>query len=136
MVLVYVGYLVFNVLIGKICVWLMGQGYCVVVIDVLNVFIGNLYLEQECVYVDGEEGLNCLLQDFYGYVQVFNGVLVVLLGSYVNLYIVGGIVEGGYFGFVELQYVYMLLFGEILVVFFFDGVVEEQCGSDWILCWW
>ena len=61
MVLVYVGYLVFNVLIGEMRGWLMGQGYCVAVIEVLNLLIGNQYFEQVVRYVRDEVGMSCLV---------------------------------------------------------------------------
>jgi phosphoketolase len=44
--------------------------------------------------------------------------------------------EGGYLGFVELQYVHMPLPGERLVAFLSDGAFEEQRGSDWSPRWW
>jgi phosphoketolase len=44
--------------------------------------------------------------------------------------------EGGYLGFVELQYVHMPLPSERLVVFLSDGAFEEQRGSDWVPRWW
>ena len=69
MVPAYAGYLALNVLTGKTRAWLMGQGHCVAAIDALNVLTGNLHPEQERAYADGEEGLNRLLQDFYGYAQ-------------------------------------------------------------------
>ena len=45
-------------------------------------------------------------------------------------------VEGGYLGFTELQYVHMPLPGERLVAFLSDGAFEEQRGSDWAPRWW
>src|SRR5690606_31477723 len=47
----------------------------------------------------------------------------------------GGIAEGGYLGFAELQYAHMPLPGETLVAFLSDGAAEEQRGSDWIPRW-
>lgn len=58
------------------------------------------------------------------------------LGSHVNPYTAGGIIEGGYLGFAELQYAHMPLPGESLVAFLSDGAAEEQRGSDWIPRWW
>ncbi|MEH6563222.1 MAG: xylulose 5-phosphate 3-epimerase, partial [Marinobacter sp.] len=58
------------------------------------------------------------------------------LGSHVNPYTAGGIMEGGYLGFAELQYAHMPLPGESLVAFLSDGAAEEQRGSDWIPRWW
>jgi phosphoketolase len=54
----------------------------------------------------------------------------------VNAHTAGGIAEGGYLGFAELQYVHMPLPGERLVVFLSDGAFEEQRGSDWAPRWW
>ena len=93
----------------------MGQGHCVAAIDALNVLTGNLHPEQERAYADGEEGLNRLLQDFYGYAQAPNGAPAAPLGSHVNPHTAGGIAEGGYLGFAELQYAHMPLPGETLV---------------------
>ncbi|MGA4817438.1 hypothetical protein ACPA9J_33220 [Pseudomonas aeruginosa] len=87
-------------------------------------------------YADGEEGLNRLLQDFYGYAQAPNGAPAAPLGSHVNPHTAGGIAEGGYLGFAELQYAHMPLPGETLVAFLSDGAAEEQRGSDWIPRWW
>src|SRR5205085_3981831 len=58
------------------------------------------------------------------------------LGSHVNAHTAGGIMEGGYLGFAELQYVHMPLPGERLAVFLSDGAFEEQRGSDWAPRWW
>src|SRR5690554_7198709 len=58
------------------------------------------------------------------------------LGSHVNPHAAGGIIEGGYLGFAELQYAHMPLPGETLVAFLSDGAAEEQRGSDWIPRWW
>ncbi len=44
--------------------------------------------------------------------------------------------EGGYLGFAELQYVHAPLKGERLVAFLSDGAFEEQRGSDWAPRWW
>ena len=56
--------------------------------------------------------------------------------SHVNHNTAGGLAEGGYLGFAELQYVHMPLPGEKLVVFLSDGAFEEQRGSDWVPRWW
>lgn len=93
MVPAYAGYLALNVLTGKTRAWLMGQGHCVAAIDALNVLTGNLHPEQERAYADGEEGLNRLLQDFYGYAQAPNGAPAAPLGSHVNPHTAGGIAE-------------------------------------------
>jgi phosphoketolase len=58
------------------------------------------------------------------------------LGSPVNPYTAGGISEGGYLGFAELQYPHMPLPGQSLVTFLSDGAFEEQRGSDWAPRWW
>ena len=58
------------------------------------------------------------------------------LGSHVNAHTAGGLIEGGYLGFAELQYVHMPLPGEHLVAFLSDGAFEEQRGSDWASRWW
>lgn len=136
MVPAYAGYLALNALTGRTRGWLMGQGHCVAAIDALNVLTGNLHPEQERAYAGGEEGLNRLLQDFYGYAQAPNGAPAAPLGSHVNPHTAGGIAEGGYLGFAELQYAHMPLPGETLVAFLSDGAAEEQRGSDWIPRWW
>jgi phosphoketolase len=46
------------------------------------------------------------------------------------------LIEGGYLGFAQLQYVHMPLLGERLVTFLSDGAFEEQRGSDWVPRWW
>lgn len=53
-----------------------------------------------------------------------------------NAHTAGGTAEGGYLGFVELQYVHLPLPGERLVAFLSDGAFEEQRGSDWAGRWW
>ncbi|MGH7631612.1 MAG: xylulose 5-phosphate 3-epimerase, partial [Gemmatimonadales bacterium] len=58
------------------------------------------------------------------------------LGSHVNAHTAGGLAEGGYLGFAELQWVHMPLPGERLVVFLSDGAFEEQRGGDWAPRWW
>ena len=131
----YAAYLAINSLSGQTRSWLMGQGHCVAAIDALNVLTGNLHPEQAERYA-GEAGLNRLLQDFYGYVQQADGRPAAPLGSHVNPHTAGGIIEGGYLGFAELQYAHMPLPGETLVAFLSDGAAEEQRGSDWIPRWW
>jgi len=60
--------------------------------------------------------------------------MVMVLFILVNT--IGGILEGGYLGFADLQYVHMPLLGECLVAFFSDGAFEEQRGADWVpRCW-
>ncbi|OYW92176.1 MAG: xylulose 5-phosphate 3-epimerase, partial [Pseudomonadales bacterium 32-61-5] len=136
MVPAYAGYLGLNALTGTTRAWLMGQGHCVAAIEALNLLTDNLHPEQALVYGDGEAGINRLLQDFYGYHQAADGSPAAPLGSHVNPHTAGGIAEGGYLGFAELQYAHMPLPGETLVAFLSDGAAEEQRGSDWIPRWW
>lgn len=132
----YAGYLAINALSGETRGWMMGQGHCVAAVEALNVFLGNLHPEQQAAYGNGEQGLNQLLEDFYGYKLAANGSNAAPLGSHVNPHTAGGIFEGGYLGFAELQYVHMPVKGEKLVTFLSDGAAEEQRGSDWIPRWW
>jgi phosphoketolase len=76
------------------------------------------------------------VRDFYAYRLGDDGRPASPLGSHVNANTAGGMVEGGYLGFTELQYVHMALPGESLVVFLSDGAFEEQRGSDWAPRWW
>src|SRR5690606_3298964 len=80
--------------------------------------------------------MNRLLQDFYGYHQASDGSPAAPLGSHVNAHTAGGIAEGGYLGFAELQYVHLPEPGETLIAFLSDGAAEEQRGSDWAPRWW
>ena len=136
MVPAYAGYLGLNALTGSTRAWLMGQGHCVAAIEALNLLTDNLHPEQAQAYGGGEAGINRLLQDFYGYHQAADGSPAAPLGSHVNPHTAGGIAEGGYLGFAELQYAHMPLPGETLVAFLSDGAAEEQRGSDWIPRWW
>lgn len=136
MVPAYAGYLGLNALTGNTRAWLMGQGHCVAAIEALNLLSDNLHPEQAQAYGDGEAGINRLLGDFYGYHQAADGTPAAPLGSHVNAHTGGGIAEGGYLGFAELQYAHMPLPGETLVAFLSDGAAEEQRGSDWIPRWW
>jgi phosphoketolase len=131
----YAAYLALNSLTGKTRSWMMGQGHCVAAIDALNVLTGNLHPEQAERYAQ-DGGLDLLVRDFYGYAQLPDGRPAAPLGSHVNPYTAGGIFEGGYLGFAELQYAHMPLPGETLVAFLSDGAAEEQRGSDWIPRWW
>ncbi|HLV78068.1 MAG TPA: xylulose 5-phosphate 3-epimerase [Marinobacter sp.] len=135
MVPAYAGYLAYNNLTGQTRSWLMGQGHCVAAIDALNVLSGNLLPEQKARY-QAPDGLSRLASDFYSYRQKPDGSMASPLGSHVNPYTAGGIIEGGYLGFAELQYAHMPLPGESLVAFLSDGAAEEQRGSDWIPRWW
>ena len=136
MVPAYAAYMALNALTGETRAWLMGQGHSVAAVEAINVLLDNLHPEQAERYGAGEEGLNHLLRDFYSYAQSPNGYTAVPLGSHVNPHTAGGIIEGGYLGFAELQYVHMPLPGEKLITFLSDGAAEEQRGSDWIPRWW
>ena len=136
MVPAYVGYMAANTLAGKTRSWLMGQGHCVSAIDAVNVLLGNLLPEQASRYGLTNKGLSHLVEDFYSYAINDEGRPGVPLGSHVNPHTAGGLIEGGYLGFAELQYVHMPLPGEHLVAFLSDGAFEEQRGSDWASRWW
>lgn len=136
MVPAYVGYLLANALSGQTRGWLMGQGHCVAAIDAVNVLVGNLHPEQAERYELSDAGLSQLCQDFYSYALDGDGLPAAPLGSHVNAHTAGGLIEGGYLGFAELQYVHMPLPGESLVAFLSDGAFEEQRGSDWAPRWW
>ena len=132
----YAAYMALNALTGETRGWLMGQGHSVAAIEALNVLLGNMHPEQQQAYGNGIEGINRLLNDFYGYAITPDGSMAAPLGSHVNPHTAGGIIEGGYLGFAELQYAHMPLPGEKLVAFLSDGAAEEQRGSDWIPRWW
>ncbi|MFZ5843142.1 MAG: xylulose 5-phosphate 3-epimerase [Pseudomonadota bacterium] len=136
MVPAYCGYLACNALTGLTRSWLMGQGHCVAAIDACNVLVGNVTPEHAARYGVDERGLTRLVQDFYSYAITADGHPASALGSHVNAHTAGGISEGGYLGFAELQYVHMPLPGERLVAFLSDGAFEEQRGSDWAPRWW
>lgn len=136
MVPAYVGYLAANALTGDTRGWLMGQGHCVAAIEAVNVLIGNVSPGQKGRYTATDEGLTQLVQDFYSYAITPEGLPGVPLGSHVNTHTAGGVLEGGYLGFAEVQYVHMPLRGESLAVFLSDGAFEEQRGGDWAPRWW
>lgn len=136
MVPAYVGYLAANALTGNTRGWLMGQGHCVAAIEAVNVLIGNVSPGQKGRYTATDEGLTRLVQDFYSYAVTPEGLPGVPLGSHVSVHTAGGISEGGYLGFAEVQYVHMPLPGESLAVFLSDGAFEEQRGGDWAPRWW
>ncbi len=136
MVPAYIGYLASNTLTGSTRSWLMGQGHCVAAIDSVNILLGNLYEEQAERYPLTNGGLSRLVTDFYGYAIDEDGRSAAPIGSHVNAHTAGGLIEGGYLGFAELQYVHMPLPGENLVAFLSDGAFEEQRGSDWAARWW
>ena len=136
MVPAYAGYLAVNALTGITRAWMMGQGHCVAAIDSLNLLADNMSAVHAARYGLSDEGLTRLVRDFYSYEVRPDGRPASPLGSHVNAHTAGGIMEGGYLGFAELQYVHMPLPGERLVVFLSDGAFEEQRGSDWAPRWW
>lgn len=136
MVPAYIGYLLANAFSGHTRAWLMGQGHSVAAIESTNILLRNIDQEQTQRYPLTDAGLSTLCQDFYSYVIGPNGRTVAPLGSHVNVYTGGGISEGGYLGFAELQYMHMPLPGQELVTFLSDGAFEEQRGSDWAPRWW
>ena len=136
MVPAYVGYFLANVLTGTTRSWIMGQGHCVAAIEAVNVLVGNMSPAQKGSYSRSEEGLTRLATDFYSYAITPDGRPASPIGSHVNAHTAGGISEGGYLGFAELEYVHMPLKGESIVAFLSDGAFEEQRGSDWSPRWW
>lgn len=136
MVPAYAGYLALNNLTGETRGWLMGQGHCVAAIEALNLLTANQHPEQAARYRCDEIGMSHLAADFYSYEQNAAGQVSMPLGSHVNPHTAGGIAEGGYLGFAELQYAHLPLPGEKLVAFLSDGAAEEQRGSDWMPRWW
>lgn len=136
MVPAYVGYLAANLMSATTRSWIMGQGHCVAAIEAVNALVGNQSPEQRLRYGLHDEGLTALVSDFYSYALGADGAPSAPLGSHVNVHTAGGIAEGGYLGFAEVQYVHMPLKGESLVAFLSDGAFEEQRGSDWSPRWW
>lgn len=136
MVPAYAGYLGANVVTGCTRAWLMGQGHCVAAVDSLNLFVGNMTEAHAARYGVTDAGLTRYVRDFYSYRLREDGRQDSPLGSHVNVHTAGGLAEGGYLGFAELQYVHMPLPGERLVAFLSDGAFEEQRGSDWAPRWW
>ncbi len=136
MVPAYVGYLLANALTGRTRSWLMGQGHSVAAIEAVNALTGNLHPEQAARYDVSDAGLSRLCTDFYSYAIDADGEPGAPLGSHVNAHTAGGLAEGGYLGFAELQYVHMPMPGETLVAFLSDGAFEEQRGADWAPRWW
>ena len=136
MVPAYVGYLVANAITGHTRAWLMGQGHCVAAVDSVNVLVGNMTARHAERYDVSDAGLTRYVRDYYAYRLNERGVQESPLGSHVNAHTAGGLIEGGYLGFAELQYVHMPLPGERLVTFLSDGAFEEQRGSDWAPRWW
>jgi len=136
MVPAYVGYLLLDALDGVTRAWMMGQGHCVAAIDALNLLVGNMTDAHAARYDRSDAGLGRFVSDFYAYTLNPDGTPASPLGSHVNAHTAGGVLEGGYLGFAELQYVHAPLMGERLVAFLSDGAFEEQRGSDWAPRWW
>src|SRR5438552_1575111 len=136
MVPAYAGYLAINVLTGLTRSWLMGQGHCVSAVDSVNLLVGNMTKAHAERYDLTDKGLTRYVRDFYSYRLRSDGPQDSPLGSHVNAQTAGGLLEGGYLGFAELEYVHMPLPGERLIAFLSDGAFEEQRGSDWAPRWW
>jgi phosphoketolase len=136
MVPAYTGYMAINAITGHTRSWIMGQGHCVAAVDTVNLLLDNMTPAHTERYSLTDEGLTRYVRDFYSYKLGADGKQDSPLGSHVNAHTAGGMAEGGYLGFVELQYVHMPLPSERLVVFLSDGAFEEQRGSDWVPRWW
>lgn len=136
MVPAYTGYMAINSVTGGTRSWIMGQGHTVAAIDTVNLLLNNMTPAHADRYSIKDSGLTRYVRDFYSYKLTTNGKQDSPLGSHVNPHTAGGLAEGGYLGFTELQYVHMPLPGERLVVFLSDGAFEEQRGSDWAPRWW
>ena len=136
MVPAYAGYMAINAITNHTRSWIMGQGHCVAAIDTINLLLNNMTPAHAERYSLTDEGLTRYVRDFYSYRLRDDGKQDSPLGSHVNVHTAGGIAEGGYLGFTELQYAHMPLPGERLVVFLSDGAFEEQRGSDWASRWW
>jgi len=136
MVPAYAGYMAINAITGHTRSWIMGQGHCVAAVDTANLLLGNMTPPHAERYSLTDEGLTRYVRDFYSYRLGDDGKQDSPLGSHVNAHTAGGLVEGGYLGFTEIQYVHMPLPGERLVAFLSDGAFEEQRGSDWVPRWW
>ena len=132
----YVGYLAANLLTAQTRGWILGQGHCVAAVEAANCLVDNLSPSQVGRYGPDEVGLSRLCADFYSYAIDATGRPAVAVGSHVNAHTAGGLSEGGYLGFAEIQYVHMPLKGEALVAILSDGAFEEQRGSDWSERWW
>ncbi|MEO6030216.1 MAG: xylulose 5-phosphate 3-epimerase [Candidatus Binatia bacterium] len=132
----YVGYLTANAMTGQTRSWVAGQGHTVGAIDSVNLLVGNVSAAHAARYDVSETGLTRFVCDFYSAALDDRGQQDSPVGSHVNAHTAGGISEGGYLGFTELQYVHMPLPGEQLVAFLSDGAFEEQRGSDWAPRWW
>ena len=132
----YMGYMAANAITGHTRSWIMGQGHTVAAIDSVNLLMDNMTQAHSDRYSLSDEGLTRYVRDFYSYVLGNDGRQDSPLGSHVNAHTAGALVEGGYLGFTQLQYIHMPLPGERLVVFLSDGAFEEQRGSDWAPRWW
>jgi len=125
MVPAYAGYLAANALAGLTRAWIMGQGHCVAAVDSVNLLVDNMTPAHAERYELTDAGLTRYVRDFYSYRLRDDGSQDSPLGSHVNAHTAGGLAEGGYLGFVELQHVHMPLPGERLVAFLSDGAFEE-----------
>ena len=132
----YVGYLAANALSGLTRGWLMGQGHCVAGIDACNLLVGNMTPGHAERYDRSESGLTRFARDFYSYAIDAQGRPASPLGSHVGPNTAGGLSEGGYLGFAELQYVHMPFPGERPVAFLRDVAFDEPPGTRWALRWW
>ncbi len=132
----YMGYMAANAITGHTRAWIMGQGHTVAAIDSVNLLMDNMTQAHSDRYSLSDEGLTRYVRDFYSYTLGADGRQDSPLGSHVNAHTAGALVEGGYLGFTQLQYIHMPLPGERLVVFLSDGAFEEQRGSDWAPRWW
>ena len=132
----YMGYMAANAITGHTRAWIMGQGHTVAAIDSVNLLMDNMTQAHSDRYSLSDEGLTRYVRDFYSYTLGVDGRQDSPLGSHVNAHTAGALVEGGYLGFTQLQYIHMPLPGERLVVFLSDGAFEEQRGSDWAPRWW
>ena len=132
----YMGYMAANAITGHTRSWIMGQGHAVAAIDSVNLLMDNMTQAHSDRYSLSDEGLTRYARDFYSYILGVDGRQDSPLGSHVNAHTAGALVEGGYLGFTQLQYIHMPLPGERLVVFLSDGAFEEQRGSDWAPHWW
>ena len=136
MVPAYVGYFAANSLTAFTRSWLTGQGHGVAAIDAVNLLLTNMGPVHAERYQLSNEGLSRFAQDYFSYAIQADGRPDSPLGSHVTPDTAGGIMESGYLGLAELQYVHMPLPGERLVAFLSDGAFEEQRGSDWAPRWW
>ena len=80
-----------------------------------------------------DDGLTRYVRDFYAVALDEHGEQDSPLGSHVNAHTAGGIIEGGYLGFAELQYVHMPLPGERLDAFLsrrrVRGAARQRLGA-------